>query len=44
LLLDVDYTNNSYTTRPQAEAAARKWSHRWMIWLQDALLSYAWLI
>lgn len=44
LLLDVDYTNNSYTTRPQAEAASRKWSQRWMIWLQDALLSYAWLI
>jgi hypothetical protein len=43
LLLDVNYANNSYTTRPQADAASRKWALTWMVWLQDALLTYAFL-
>ena len=41
LLLDVNVTNNSRTLEPKASAAATKWSTRWMIWLQDALLSWA---
>ena len=41
LLMDVNYTNNSKTLEPKGEAAAMKWSVKWMIWLQDALLSWA---
>jgi hypothetical protein len=41
LLLDVNYTNNSRTTSPKAAAAATRWSLAWLIWLQDALLTWA---
>jgi aminopeptidase N len=41
LLLDVNYTNNSRTLRPQGDAAATKWALKWMIWLQDSLLTWA---
>ena len=41
LLLDVNYTNNSKTLAPQGGAAASKWATRWMVWLQDCLLSWA---
>ena len=44
LLLDADYANNSYTTHPRGWEAARRWSQRWMIWMQDALLSMAWVL
>lgn len=44
LLLDVNYANNSYTTRPQAGAAARKWMLKWMVWLQEAMLTYGFFI
>jgi hypothetical protein len=44
LLLDVDYTNNSYTRAPSGPRAATKWSLRWMVWLQDCLLSWAALV
>jgi hypothetical protein len=44
LLLDVNYTNNSKTLEPRAGAAASKWSLKWMVWLQDALLSWAFLV
>jgi hypothetical protein len=40
LLLDVNFTNNSRTLRPQADAAATKWTLKWVVWLQDALLSW----
>ncbi|MCU0255857.1 MAG: M1 family metallopeptidase [Vicinamibacterales bacterium] len=40
LLLDQSVTNNSRTLAPQGEAAATKWSLRWMVWLQDLLLTY----
>jgi len=41
LLLDVNHSNNGVTleTGPARSAAAR-WSARWMIWLEDALLTY----
>ena len=41
LLLDVNRGNNGVTldTGPARTAAAR-WSARWMIWLEDALLTY----
>jgi len=44
LLLDVDYTNNSVTLEPKGPRAATKWSLAWMLWLQDALLSWAALV
>jgi len=44
LLLDVDYTNNSRTLEPRGPAAATKWSLKWMVWLQDCLLSWAALV
>ncbi|MBI3402877.1 MAG: M1 family metallopeptidase [Acidobacteria bacterium] len=40
LLLDVDYTNNSKTLEPKGATAATKWSLKWMVWLQDCLLSW----
>lgn len=44
LLLDLDFTNNSMTLAPQGPAAATKWSLKWMVWLQDALLSWAFFV
>jgi Peptidase family M1 domain len=44
LLLDVSYTNNSATLKPQAARAARKWSLAWLIWLQDHLLTYGFFV
>ena len=39
LLLDVDYTNNSRTLEPRGKAAATKWMWKWIVWLQDALMT-----
>ena len=44
LLLDVDYANNSWTTAPRSGAAATKWMLRWVVWLQDLMLTYAFLV
>ena len=44
LLLDVNYTNNSKTLEPKGGGAATKWSMKWMVWLQDCLLSWAALV
>ena len=44
LLLDINYTNNSRTLSPQADAAATKWSVTWLVWLQDLLLTYGFFI
>ena len=44
LLLDTNFTNNSFTTRPQGWRAANKWSAAWMVWLQDQLLTWAALV
>jgi len=41
LMLDLNYTNNSWTDRPYAPLAARRWSLRWMGWLQEVMLTYA---
>jgi hypothetical protein len=43
LLLDINFTNNSRTSAPRASDAARKWTLKWMVWLQDALLSFGFL-
>jgi hypothetical protein len=44
LLLDVNYTNNSKTLKPQTGRASTKWALAWMVWLQDCLLSWAALV
>ena len=44
LLLDVHYTNNSWTAAPDGPRAARTWSLRWLTWLEEVLLTYAVLI
>ena len=44
VLLDVNYTNNSRTLMPQGGVAATKWSLKWLVWLQDCLLSWAALV
>ena len=44
LLLDVNVTNNSKALGARGELgtkAATKWSLKWMIWLQDCLLSWS---
>jgi hypothetical protein len=44
LLLDLNYTNNSRTLEPHTEAAATKWTLRWMIWLQDLFMSASFVV
>ncbi len=44
LLLDVNVTNNSSAIEPRGRTAATKWSSKWMIWLQDCLLSWAFFV
>jgi hypothetical protein len=41
LLLDVNVTNNSKTLAPSGGRAATTWSLKWMVWLQDHLLTWA---
>jgi hypothetical protein len=44
LLLDTNFTNNSYTTHPQGPRAATKWAAKWMVWLEDQLLTWAFFV
>jgi hypothetical protein len=44
LLLDVNYTNNSWTLEPRTDAATLKWSLKWMVWLQDLMLTYGFFV
>ena len=44
LLLDLNRTNNSRTMTPQGGAVATRWAGRWLIWMQDLLLTYASLV
>jgi hypothetical protein len=41
LLLDINVTNNTWLAEPRAANAARRWSARWLTWLQEVLLTYA---
>jgi Peptidase family M1 domain len=41
LQLDLNRTNNSWTSQPRAAEAAKKWALRWLTWLQDLFLTYA---
>ena len=41
VLLDLNHSNNGMTLdAAPARTAARRWSARWMLWLEDALLTY----
>jgi Peptidase family M1 domain len=44
LLLDVNYTNNSRTIQSRTAEAAEKWSLKWMVWLQDLLLTWSFFV
>jgi aminopeptidase N len=41
LLLDLNYTNNSWSGTPRGPEASAKWAMRWMTWVQELLLTYA---
>ena len=44
LLLDINYTNNSRTLEPRTRDAGLKWSLKWLVWLQDLMLTYAFFV
>ena len=44
LMLDINYTNNSWTSSPRATTAATKWTLAWIVWLQDLLLTSAFIV
>ncbi len=44
LALDVNRTNNSWTSAPQASRAADRWTRRWVMWMQQFLLTYAFFV
>jgi hypothetical protein len=44
LLLDTAYTNNSRTLEPRSGAASLGWAARWMGWLQDLMVTYAFFL
>ena len=44
LVLDTNFTNNSFTTEPASGRAATRWSVIWLVWLQDQLLTWAFFI
>jgi hypothetical protein len=44
LLLDTNRTNNSWTAQSRGADAATKWSLAWTAWLQDLLLTWAFLV
>ncbi|MFQ5637155.1 MAG: M1 family metallopeptidase [bacterium] len=41
LVLDVNYTNNSWVRESKAEKAALKWASKWVIWLQNVMEFFA---
>jgi hypothetical protein len=44
LLLDTAYTNNSRTLYPRSREASLGWAARWMVWLQDLMITYAFFL
>jgi hypothetical protein len=44
LVLDTNFTNNSFATEPAGPRAAAKWAAIWLVWLQDQLLTWAFLV
>ncbi len=43
LLLDLEYTNNSKLREPD-QLAAGKWASKWMVWLQDLLMTFTFFV
>jgi len=41
MLLDLARTNNSKTLAPRSSVAASRWTVRYLLWLEDLLLTYA---
>ena len=39
-----NHTNNSRTLEPRADEASLKWSLKWMVWLQDLMLTYGFFV
>jgi len=44
LLLDVNYTNNSRALDARGDEASLKWSLKWMVWLEDLMLTYGFFV
>jgi hypothetical protein len=44
LLLDFNRVNNSRAITPATPKAARQWAGRWLIWLQDLVLTYGFFV
>jgi hypothetical protein len=44
LLLDVTRTNNSASLAPRGREASLKWALAWLVWLQELLVTYAFLV
>ena len=44
LLLDVNYTNNSASLESRGGDASLKWSLKWLTWLQDLMLTWAFFV
>jgi hypothetical protein len=44
LLLDVNRTNNTRTTRPRSSSAATKWMLTWIGWAQDLMMTYGFFV
>jgi hypothetical protein len=44
LLLDRDPVNNSRTREPRSREAATRWTLQWVAWLQNLLLTYAFVV
>ena len=44
ILLDINYSNNSFVMESQSGLASKKWASKWMIWLQDYLQALSFLM
>lgn len=44
LLLDANYLDHTWRSRPESDVPVRKWVAWWMLWLQEATLSFAFLL
>jgi hypothetical protein len=44
LLLDTAYTNNTRTLARRDRQASLRWAARWMVWLQDLMVTYAFFL
>jgi hypothetical protein len=44
LLLDTAYTNNSRALESRGSEASLGWAARWMVWLQDLMVTYAFFL